>query len=416
MSLLRPQLACLTAIPALFLGSALFAQTDWPYPGHDPAATRYSPLAQITKDNVTKLQRAWTFHTGDPEANTYSEGAPLVIDNVMYFDAAKNVYALNPETGELIWKYETKGTSRRGLSYWPGDKQTAARIFVGVTGKRMLALDAKTGKPVADFGDAGFVSGTSPSSAPAIYRDLIITGDNGIPEVRAWNARTGQLAWTFHTKAQPGEPGYDTWQGDSWKSPLGTDVWSFITVDSERGLVFVPVAPAGFPDYYGGLRLGNSLYADSLVALDANTGKLVWYQQLVHHDLWDYDIGSAPSLVDVKPVNAKPGAKTIPAVAEITKQGLLFLFDRTNGKPIFGMEERPVPQSDVPGEKTSPTQPFPLKPPPLIRNSVTRDEIYNLTPEHAAFCRDLWDKNGMYNNGPFTPYTADPNKTTAIFP
>jgi glucose dehydrogenase len=408
---MRATPACLSILAILLFPAALGAQNDWPNPGHDPGAARYSPLAQINRHNVTQLRRAWTFHTGDPAGNVNSEGAPIVVGGVMYLVAGKNVYALNPETGEQIWKYETKGTQRRGVAYWPGDPATPPRIFLGVAGKQMLALDARTGKPAMEFGDGGFVSGDAPSSAPVIYKDLVITGDNGIPMVRAWNARTGKLVWTFYTKAQPGEPGYETWKGDSWNIKSGTDVWSFMTLDAQRGLVYVPIAPSGGNEYYGGLRLGNGLYSDSVVALDAVTGKLIWRQQLVHHDLWDYDVPAPPTLFDIQ-----RGGKTIPAVAEFGKQGLLFIFDRTNGKPVFGMEERPVPPSDVPGEELSPTQPFPLKPPPLAPMSITRDDIYNLTPEHAAFCRDLWDKNNLYNNGPFTPYSIDSKKTEVIFP
>ena len=174
------------ALALLLVPAALRAQNDWPYPGRDPGATRYSPLAQINTRNVTRLMRAWTFHTGDPAANVNSEGAPLVVDDVMYLVAGKNVFALNPETGEQIWKYETKGTQRRGLSYWPGDAQTAPRLFLGVAGKQMLALDAKTGQPAAGFGDNGFISGDAPSSAPVIYKNLVITGDNGVQMIRAW--------------------------------------------------------------------------------------------------------------------------------------------------------------------------------------------------------------------------------------
>jgi glucose dehydrogenase len=408
-----PSLAVFFAVVLATLScpAALRAQHGWPYPGRDPGATRYSPLRQINTHNVTRLGRAWTFHTGDPDENVNSEGAPLVVGGVMYLVAGKGVFALNPETGEQIWKYETKGTQRRGLSYWPGDGKTPPRLFLGVSGKQMLALDAKTGKPAAGFGDGGFVSGDAPSSAPVIYKNLIITGDNRVQMVRAWDARTGQLVWTFYTKAQPGEPGHETWRGDSFDIKTGTDVWSFMSLDAKRGLVYVPIAPAGGTEFYGGVRLGNSLYADSVVALDASTGKLVWYQQLVHHDIWDYDVPGPPTLFDVK-----LGGKTIPAVAEFSKQGLLFLFDRTNGHPLFGMEERPVPQSDVPGEELSPTQPFPLTPPPLAPMSIGRKDIYNLTPEHAAFCSDLWDKNHLYNNGPFTPFGIDPDKMAVIFP
>jgi len=404
-------LAALIVPPDLLAQAAKNDQNDWRYSGHDPGAMRYSSLKQINTKNVTKLRRAWTFHTGDPKDNVNSEGAPLIIDGVMYFDAGKNVYALDPVTGQQIWKLETKGTGHRGLSYWPGDKQTPPRLILGVTGNQMLALDAKTGKPADGFGDAGFVTGVSPAASPVVYHDLIITSENRVQMVRGWDAHTGKLVWTFYTKAQPGEPGHDSWLGKSFDAKGGTDVWSFMTLDAERGLVFVPIAPSGGTEYYGGQRLGNGLYSDSLVALDANTGKLVWYQQLVHHDLWDYDVPGAPTLFDVK-----RDGKIIPGVAEFSKQGSLFLFDRTNGTPLFGMEERPVAQSDVPGEATSPTQPFPLKPPALAPMSLTKDDIYDLTPEHAAFCQDLWAKNNFYNNGPFTPYGDDPNKMAVISP
>lgn len=189
-----------------FLVFSTLAQSDWQYSGHDPGAMRYSPLKQINTKNVTKLHRAWTFHTGDAKDDTGSEGAPLVMNGILYFDAGKNVYALDPVTGQQMWKFETKGVRPRGLSYWPGDKLTAPRVILGVAGNQMLALDAKTGKPADGFGDAGFVAGASPAAAPVIYRDLIIEGENRVQSVRAWDARTGKLVWTFYTKAQPGEP------------------------------------------------------------------------------------------------------------------------------------------------------------------------------------------------------------------
>jgi glucose dehydrogenase len=402
---------CFVLCGALVSAVAVCAQSDWPFAGHDPGAQRFSPLTQINAKNVAKLQRAWTFHAGDPKDDTGSEGSPLVVDGVLYFDAGKNVYALDPVTGTQIWKFETKGTRPRGLSYWPGDANAAPRIILGVSGSQMLALDAKSGKPAGGFGVGGFVDGVSPAAAPVIYHDLIITGENRVPSVRAFDARTGKLVWTFYTKAQPGEPGHETWLGKSWDAKFGTDVWSFMTLDAARGLVFVPIAPSGGTEYYGSDRLGNGLYNDSLVALDASTGKLVWYQQLVHHDLWDYDVPAPPTLFDVT-----VGGKMVPGVAEFTKQGTLFLFDRTNGRPLFGMEERPVAQSTVPGEQTSPTQPFPLKPPPLAPMSVSKSDLYNLTPEHAAFCKDLWEKNNLYNLGPFTPFGDDPNKMAIVSP
>lgn len=410
---------CLALLAILLSPRALVAQSDhlangqndWRYAGHDPGAMRYSPLTQINKQNVIKLRRAWTFHTGDPADDVNSEGAPLVVDGVMYLDAGKNVFALDPVTGRQIWKFEVKGTNRRGLSYWPGDQQTPPRIILGIADNKMLALDAKTGKPASGFGEGGFVSGVSPASAPVIYHDLIITGQNRVQSVRAFDAHTGKLIWTFDTKAQPGQPGYDTWKDNSWDVRSGNDVWSYMTLDLERGIVYIPIPPTGGPDFYGGGRLGDTLYSDSVVAIDANTGKLIWYQQLVHHDLWDWDVPGAPTLFDVK-----LNGKTVPAVAEFGKQGYLFLFDRTNGKPLFGMQERPVPQTTVPGDATSPTQPIPLKPPALAPTSISRSDIYDLTPEHATFCRNLWDANHMYNNGPFTVYSTDPNKMAVIFP
>ena len=204
--------------------------------------------------------------------------------------------------------------------------------------------------------------------------------------VKAWDARTGKLVWTFDTKAQPGTPEHATWKGDSWNARGGTDVWSFMTLDPDRGIVYVPIAPTGGPDFYGGVRLGDTLFGDSVVALDANTGKLIWYRQLVHHDLWDWDVPGTPTLFDIK-----RDGKTIPGVAEFGKQGLLFMFNRVTGAPLFGLEERAVPQTTVPGDETSPTQPFPLKPPPLAPMSISKSDLYTLTPEHAEYCKNFWD-------------------------
>ena len=217
-------------------------------------------------------------------------------------------------------------------------------------------------------------------------------------DIRGWDARTGKLIWSFHTVPRPGEPGIETWEGESWKNRSGTNVWTFMTVDVERGLVF---APTGSPtsDFYGADRKGKNLYGNSLIALEAATGKLKWFQQLVHHDLWDWDLPAAPALIDVT-----RSGRRIPAVAQITKMSTLFIFGRTTGEPIHGIEEMPVPSSDVPGEASWPTQPFPIKPPPLSRTSFDpAKDFYTLTPEHAAYCRDLWDKHKMYTKGIFTP-------------
>lgn len=401
---------------ALALGQALVASdgSDWPYRDHDAGGRRYSPLAQITPQNVATLQVAWTYDAGASNLQV----TPLMVGGLMYIGAGSAIVALEPETGRVVWKYDAPGVvSRRGVAYWPGDANTPPRIFSGA-GDRMVALDAKTGLPAAGFGEAGSVDlkegirgdvdgRFSLVSPPTVYKDVVITGGNNgeqspslglYGDIRGWDARTGKLLWSFHTVPREGEPGVETWQGDSWKSRSGTNMWAFFTVDVERGLVF---APLGSPtsDYYGGDRIGKNLYGNSVVALDAATGKLKWYQQLVHHDIWDFDLPAAPTLIEVK-----RDGRTIPAVAVLTKMTTLFVFDRVTGEPVFGMEERPVPKSTVPGEEAWPTQPFPLKPPPLGRTTFDpAKDFYALTPEHAAYCRELWEKNAMYTQGPFTP-------------
>jgi quinoprotein glucose dehydrogenase len=400
------------------------AKEQWPFYGYDAGGTRYSPLTQVTPGNVSHLKRAWTFHLGMPG----SEAIPVVINSVMYVTASDGIYAIEPETGRLIWKYPSKSVARRGLAYWPGDGTTHARIFCGVESGKLAAIDASTGKPAYGFGDEGFIDlktgvadgqfAKSPfflQSPPAIYKNIIITGgDNNEPapsrgaygDVRGWDAHTGKLLWTFHTVPRKGEPGNDTWPPDGWQHRSGTNVWGFLTVDTKRGLVYLPIGAPTY-DMYGADRHGSGLYGNSLVALDAATGKVKWFQQLVHHDLWDYDLAAPPALIDV----VREG-RTTPAVAQITKMGMLFLFDRTNGTPIFGMEERKVPTSHVPGEQSSPTQPFPLKPDPLARTQFDKSDLYSLTPEHAAFCKSLFEQNHMFTEGPFTPMPLEANALT----
>ena len=399
--------------------------TDWPSFGRDPGAQRYSPLTQITPQNVSQLQPAWSFDTGI----TNLQVTPIVIDGLMYLSGGTSVFALEPETGKEIWRYDPKSkVARRGVAYWPGDGTLRPRLFAGVADGRLVSLDAKTGEPVATFGDRGFVdlkAGVRGVDGPymlespaAVYKNVVITGGantEGEPslglygDIRGWDARTGRHLWSFHTVPRPGEPGVETWEGESWKNRSGTNAWTYMTLDVDRGLVFAGTGSAT-SDFYGADRKGRNLYANSLLALDANTGKLVWFQQLVHHDIWDWDLPAAPTLIEV----TKNGRR-IPAVAQMTKMSTLFIFDRRNGEPVFGMEERQVPQTDLPGEETSPTQPFPLRPAPLSRTTFDpATDLYALTPEHAKYCRDLWDDNRMFTRGMFTPPTVD--RTMVTFP
>ena len=386
----------LTAASLLLVSTTALGQKDWVYYGQDQGATRFSTLTQITTANVAKLKRAWTFHTGDKSG--FFESTPIVVDIVMYFAAGNGFYALDAVSGTQIWKVEATRTTRRGVSYWPGDAKAAPRIIASA-GTELMALDAKTGKPIADFGDDGVVELEDSMNSPAaIYQDLAIVQGNK-PWIRAWNIRTGKLEWTFNLIPQPGETGHETWDGESWKTAGGTNVWGLLSIDAPRGLVFLPVSMPGNNDYYGGDHHGDNLFGTSVVAVEAATGKLRWYRQLVHHDIWDYDLGAAPTLVDV----VKNG-KTIPAIAEVTKMGLLFVLDRTTGEPVWGIEERPVPQTTAPGEKTAPTQPFPMKPPPLARNAMRKDELAKITPEHEAYCAGLWDKYKLADAVPYQPW------------
>jgi glucose dehydrogenase len=391
---------------AAIAGLALHAQSNVTHVAQDSGHSKYSSLDQINTGNVSRLQRAWTFHTGDKSG--FFESTPLVIGDTMYVSAQNGVFALDPVSGTQKWKFEAAGTSRRGLAYWPGEGGAAGTLFIGSQTK-LLALDPKDGKLVQSFGQGGFVEmGTPMASPPAIYKDILIA-PQGQPVIRAWNAKTGALVWTFNLIAQPGDPNHKTWENDAWKTIGGTNTWGYLSVDAERGIVYIPVSIAG-SDYVGMERPGNNLYGTSLVAVDIATGKRLWHQQLVHHDIWDYDLGAAPTLFD-----AVKDGKTIPAVAQINKMGLLFTFNRVTGEPLFGMEERPVPQSTAPGEKSSPTQPFPLKPPPLARNSLKHSELpKNITPELAAFCEGLWDKYKLQDTVPYTPWRV--GQDVIVFP
>jgi glucose dehydrogenase len=339
-----------------------------------------------------------------------------------------HVIALQPETGKEIWNFDprvARARENRGVSYWPGDEQRQPRILLSTGDGKLFALNAKTGKPEAEFGVNGIVDLTAGitdefpkasyaiTSPPAIFRNLVIVGPSTQEgpsrgprsDPRAFDVRTGKLVWRFHTVPQPGEPGNETWGPDGWKDRTGPSLWGNMSVDTENGLLFLPTGnPAD--SFYGADRKGTNLYANCVIALEAATGKLRWYFQMVHHDIFDFDVSGAPALITVT-----QDGKKIPAVAEITKMGLLFILDRFTGKPIFGVEERKVPSSEVPGEEAWPTQPFPLKPPPLARTSIDREDLSKRTPEAEKYCREQFDK--YVHGGLYTPFGLKP---TLVFP
>ncbi len=418
--------------------------TDWPTYGHDPGGQRFAPLTQITPANVASLRVAWTYHmrpAAAAESGRFagSEVTPLVVDGLMYVTTPyRRVVALDPNTGSEVWTYEVPGhgqPSLRGVEYWPGTSAIPARILFGTRDGRLIALDARSGRPAAGFGVDGIVDLKSPAvmgegaaksadsyqnygltSPPIVHRNVIITGSAtqefpplGVSgAVRGWDVVTGALLWTFHSVPLPGQPGHETWEGDSARGRSGVNVWGFMTVDSERGIAYLPFAAPTW-DRYGGDRKGANLFGTSLVAVDALTGKYLWHFQVVHHDIWDNDLQAAPVLFDVR----KQG-RSVPAVAIVSKNGLLFMLDRRTGEPIHPIEERPMPASDVPNEQTWPTQPFPVRPPPLARNSFQRDEIATLTPQLQAFCQSFVTKNQMRSGGPYLPVGY--NAVTINFP
>ena len=433
---------------------------EWRTYGHDSGAMRYSPLKQITPANVSRLKVAWTYHirpanfsgnggvmspqgipmrtpgapVGDePDATPGrsrngaqqmgsgfrpSQVTPLVIRGVMYVTTPySRIAAIDPITGQELWSYQMPGgiPTTRGVEYWAGDGKTAAQVVFGSSDGKLFSLDARTGKPNQAFGDNGVVNLNTEAimrglpgrnaltSPPIVYKHLVITGGTTqenpplgpAGDVRAWDMRTGKLAWTFHSVPQPGEKFHETWGGDSWKNRSGVNVWGFITVDEKRGIVYMPFG-APSVDQYGGDRPGDNLFGNSIVAADANTGKYLWHFQVVHHDIWDADMTAAPALIDVV-----QNGKTIPAVAALNKGALLFLLNRVTGKPIYGVEERTVPPSEVPLERASKTQPFPLKPPPLVRMTFSKDEVAKVTPEIEAACRQMLE--GLQVGGPYLP-------------
>jgi quinoprotein glucose dehydrogenase len=431
----RLSIATIGAIALLFCVSADRAPVDWPVWGGDQGGGHYSTLADINTTNVSKLHQAWTWKTSETEFKEYGtrpgsfENTPLMIDNVLYVTTPYNrVVALDPENGTELWSYDPKsyvdgqppngtGYVHRGIAAWRDRSDgNRTRIFLN-TRYRLISIDAKTGKPMRSFGDNGVVDLSqglvwqinkmhyTETSPPVIYKDLVIVG-NGVGDrlsykndppgdVRAFDARTGKRVWSFHTIPQAGELGNDTWGNESWKFTGHTNVWAPFSLDEKRGLVYLPVSTPS-NDFYGGNRPGNNLYGESLVCLDANTGAMKWYFQIVHHGLWDYDLATAPTLATITVAGRK-----VDVVVQLTKQGFAFVFDRVTGQPIWPIEERPVPASDVPGEHASPTQPFPTKPPAYSPQGVSLDDAYDATPELKAEAQAEMKK---YRLGPlFTP-------------
>jgi quinoprotein glucose dehydrogenase len=404
---------------ALLPGARAASKTDrsleWNHYGGDAGASRYSACARITPSNAKNLKVAWTHKTGDASTRpaTAIECTPIVVDGVMYLTTARvKLQALDAATGKVLWTFDPGGdgsTSRRApgvnrsVCYWEdGDDK---RIF-SCYRDQLWAVNAVTGKPVQKFGKDGMIDlkenfdhdmsklTFKHTSPVVVYQNVIITGGGGgegpYPEapghLRGYDAKTGERLWIFHTIPRPGEFGHDTWSGDSWKYTGGTNNWAGMSVDLKRGMVFAGIGSPSF-DYWAGNRLGDNLFGNCTVALDALTGKRKWHFQIVHHDIWDYDLPAQPSLITMR-----MGGRTIDAVVQPTKQSYLFFFDRETGKPIYGVEERPIPASTMPGEVLSKTQPHPLKPPPLSRLGFQPDSITDISPEAAAHVKAQVDK------------------------
>ena len=414
---------------------------EWRYWGGDSGGTKYSTLTQINRRTVTKLEVAWVYDTGDysdgtsPETPSRSafESTPLLVDGVLYLTSPfARLIALDPENGKELWSFDPKMRKsarlnlyiNRGVSYWSSGKQR--RLFLGDQMGRLFSIDAATGKPDPGFGDDGvidlaeaMVTEARPgryglTSPVAVCGDVIVAGSwvtDGLAhgpsgDVRGFDAYSGEQRWRFHVVPQPGEFGHDTWEGDSWKNRGGTNSWSISSVDEENGLVFVPLTSPS-TDFYGGDRHGANLFGNSVVALDCKTGGRRWHFQTIHHDLWDWDLPAQPMLITVQ-----RGGKDVPAIAQLTKTGFVFLLDRLTGEPLFEVEERPVPAGKIPGEQYWPTQPYPVKPPPFARQSMTRDEISDVTPESRKECLEVLE-DAVIEGPLFRPIGE---KFTVMFP
>lgn len=397
--------------------------TDWPVYNGGPDGDHYSKLTQINRGNAHLLKQAWSFDTGEKGG---LQTNPLVVGRTLYaYTPTQKVVALDAATGKLKWKFDSGigGTQpSRGFSYWTDGKEK--RLFAGVM-NFLYCLDAETGQPIASFGEGGRVDLRKElrgnyeeqsivlTTPGVVYKDMIIVGGRN-PEthpappgdIRAFDVHTGKLRWSFHTIPHPGEPGVETWPADAWKTAGAANNWAGMALDAERGIVYVPTGSAVF-DFYGGDRLGNDLYADTLLALDANTGKRLWHFQGVHHDIWDRDFPSEPALYTVK-----RDGKTIDAVAQTTKQGYLYLFDRVTGKPLFPIREVAYPASTVPGEVASPTQPRPDAPEPFSRQRLTEEMLTTRTPEAHAWA--VKEFRSFVSDGQFVPLSV--GRQTVLFP
>jgi quinoprotein glucose dehydrogenase len=403
---------------------------DWPRYARDPGGTRHSPLDEINRSNVENLEEAWSYRLR-PEggAGLLAGTVPIVIEGTMYLPVGNAVVALEAHTGRALWSHPVEGgLVRRSVSWWAGDGELGPRLFYN-TGNKITALDPETGDVDTGFGPGGSITfeGTAYAYPPTIFRNVMLIGAS-TAEVsrgpsgnsRAFDARTGEKLWEFNTVPQPGEVGHETWIGDGWQNRSGNNMWIWYTTADPGTDTFYMTIGGPAPNYYGGDRPGANLFGNSLVAVDARTGKYKWHFQTIHHDLWDWDLPAPPVLLDV----TKDGRR-MPALALTGKPGLMYILNRETGEPVHGVEERPVPGADVPGEWYSPTQPFPVKPEQLNRGVWTPDDIVtaaDTTPEHARACRDLLDSYGgtFFNQGSFTPFffhkPGDPPKASINLP
>ncbi|HTL18838.1 MAG TPA: PQQ-binding-like beta-propeller repeat protein [Patescibacteria group bacterium] len=416
----------------LALQVAFAADNNWSSYLGDSARSHYSSLRQINKNNVRQLELAWTYHSGDARSDNFSQIQcnPLIIDGVLYGSTPQlKLVALSATNGSALWQFDPFAGSKeggsgvnRGVVYW---SEGAVRRILFSADRFLYSIDAATGHPDENFGNGGrvdikeglgrdvsklYVASTTPGT---VYRNLLFlpvrVGEGPAPaapgHVRAYDIRTGKIVWTFHTIPYPGEEGYETWPPDAWKYIGAANCWAGMAIDEKRGILFVPTGSAAF-DFWGGNRIGQDLFANCLLALDARTGKRLWHYQFVHHDLWDRDLPSAPCLVTLK-----RGGKRIDAVAQTTKAGYVFVFNRETGEPLFPIEERPVPPSDLQGESAWATQPFPTRPAPFARPLFTYDEITDISPSSR---RSVLDRFARLR--PHVPFAPPSTQGTIIFP